>query len=172
MIIRTLLVFLLFISCKSKTIEDVSFIIDSTVKQKAIAHFETLGKVNEHNAEFGYFLDSLRITVEPYTNRIMLHPVFFWLNFQRKSNNQFLYACGHTQPVYKLYRSGEGKQCVEVPMISSKLILSSMPDTNSKELVYGYLKFKSQRFSNIENEGDDQEQTKYENYFIAKHQKL
>ena len=171
--IKILLVCLLIISCKSKSIKDVSFTIDSTIKQKAIEHFKTIGKVNEYDADYGYYLDSLRLTVEPYNNiGIMIHPVLYWINFKRKSNNQFLFACGHTRPVYKLNKSDEGKQCIEVPLILSKLILSSMPDTNTKVPVYGYLKFKSKRFYNMDKGGDDQEQTEYENYFVAKYQKV
>ena len=157
---------MLFISCNSDSNGDFSFHIDSTIKQKIIAHFESSGGTSMYSAEYGNFLDSLRLTVEP-KDEMMLHPIFFWLNFQRKSNRQFLYGCAHTQPVYKLYMSDEPKQCIEVPLISGEITLSSLPDSSSKKPIYGYLKFKSQRYYRINGKDYDNEQTEYDGYFIA-----
>ena len=84
---KSLFACILFISCNSESTQDFPFQIDSTIEQKAIAHFESSDGSSKYNADYGYFLDSLRLTVEP-KDEMMLHPVFFWLNFQRKNNKQ------------------------------------------------------------------------------------
>lgn len=169
-ILTSLVVYLFFTSCNSEATPDFSFHIDSTIKHKVIAQLNTQGEINKYNADYGYFMDSLRLTLDQY-NAMALQPIFFWMNFQRKSNKEFLYACGHTRPVYKLHKSDKPKQCIEIPLLTGELILSEMPDTASKVPVYGYIKFKSKPYYIINRESDELKQTEYNTYFIANYQK-